>query len=155
MKYAYPAIFTPAAEGGYDVKVPDLPGCRTCGDDLADAIFMAEDAISMWLWAAENKNEVIPAATVLQSVEAPRFINYVYADTDAYRKKNDARAVLAEHHGGGGRRQLLPNPPGSPKSPPGRPIVPLREPPHPGGSRLRPATSAQCICEHRRRNLFR
>lgn len=93
MKYAYPAIFTPAAEGGYDVKVPDLPGCRTCGDDLADAIFMAEDAISMWLWAAENKNEVIPAATVLQSVEAPRFINYVYADTDAYRKKNDARAV--------------------------------------------------------------
>ena len=63
MKYAYPAIFTPAAEGGYDVKVPDLPGCRTCGDDLADAIFMAEDAISMWLWAAENKNEVIPAAT--------------------------------------------------------------------------------------------
>ncbi|WP_295757392.1 type II toxin-antitoxin system HicB family antitoxin [uncultured Oscillibacter sp.] len=93
MKYAYPAIFTPAAEGGYDVKVPDLPGCRTCGDDLADAIFMAEDAISMWLWTAENKNEVIPAATVLQSVEAPRFINYVYADTDAYRKKNDARAV--------------------------------------------------------------
>ena len=93
MKYAYSAIFTPAAEGGYDVKVPDLPGCRTCGDDLADAIFMAEDAISMWLWAAENKNEVIPAATVLQSVEAPRFINYVYADTDAYRKKNDARAV--------------------------------------------------------------
>ena len=93
MKYAYPAIFTPAAEGGYDVKVSDLPGCRTCGDDLADAIFMAEDAISMWLWAAENKNEVIPAATVLQSVEAPRFINYVYADTDAYRKKNDARAV--------------------------------------------------------------
>ena len=30
---------------------------------------------------------------MLQSVEAPRFINYVYADTDAYRKKNDARAV--------------------------------------------------------------
>ena len=93
MKYAYPAIFTPAAEGGYDVKVPDLPGCRTCGDDLADAIFMAEDAISMWLWAAEHKNEVLPAASVLPSVVAPRFINYVYADTDAYRKKNDARAV--------------------------------------------------------------
>lgn len=93
MKYAYPAIFTPAKEGGYDVKVPDLPGCRTCGDDLADAIFMAEDAVSMWLWAAENKNEPIPAATAPQPVEAPQFINYVYADTDAYRKKNDSRAV--------------------------------------------------------------
>lgn len=93
MKYAYPAIFTPAEEGGYDVKVPDLPGCRTCGDDLADAIFMAEDAVAMWLWAAENKNEPIPAATALPPVESPQFINYVYADTDAYRKKNDARAV--------------------------------------------------------------
>jgi predicted RNase H-like HicB family nuclease len=93
MKYAYPAIFTPAEEGGFDVKVPDLPGCRTCGDDLADAIFMAEDAVSMWLWAAENKHEAIPPATQLPSVEAPQFINYVYADTDAYRKKNDTRAV--------------------------------------------------------------
>ena len=93
MKYAYPAIFTPAEEGGFDVKVPDLPGCRTCGDDLADAIFMAEDAVSMWLWAAENKHEAIPPATQLPPVEAPQFINYVYADTDAYRKKNDTRAV--------------------------------------------------------------
>ena len=95
MKYAYPAIFTPAEEGGYDVKVPDLPGCRTCGDDLADAIFMAEDAVAMWLWAAENKNEPIPAATALPPVESPQFINYVYADTDAYRKKNEA--ALKEH----------------------------------------------------------
>ena len=93
MKYAHPAIFTPAEEGGFDVKVPDLPGCRTCGDDLADAIFMAEDAVSMWLWAAENKHEAIPPATQLPPVEAPQFINYVYADTDAYRKKNDTRAV--------------------------------------------------------------
>lgn len=47
----------------------------------------------MWLWAAENKHEAIPPATQLPSVEAPQFINYVYADTDAYRKKNDTRAV--------------------------------------------------------------
>lgn len=93
MKYAYPAIFTPAKEGGYDVKVPDLPGCRTCGDNLAEAIFMAEDAVSMWLWDAENKNEPIPPVSVLPPVKAPQFINYVYADTGAYRKKNDSRAV--------------------------------------------------------------
>ena len=55
MKYAYPAIFTPVEDGGFDVSVPSLPGCRTCGDDLPDAIFMAEDAVSMWLWDAENK----------------------------------------------------------------------------------------------------
>jgi len=93
MKYAYPAIFTPVENGEFDVKVPDLPGCRTCGKDLADAIFMAEDAVSMWLWDAENKKEAIPAPTALPQVEAPRFVNYVVADTDEYRRRNGNHAV--------------------------------------------------------------
>ena len=93
MKYAYGAIFTPLDDGGYDVKVPDLPGCRTCGDDLAEALFMAEDAAAMWLWDVENKEEPIPAANPLPSVSAPQFSNYVLADTDEYRRRNDNRAV--------------------------------------------------------------
>lgn len=93
MKYTYPAIFTPTGDGGFDVQVPDLPGCRTCGDDLADALLMAEDAVEMWLWDAENKSEVIPAATELPRVGAPQFANYVIADTDEYRRNHDNRAV--------------------------------------------------------------
>lgn len=93
MRYVYPAIFTPLENGQFDVKVPDLPGCRTCGDDLPDALFMAEDAVSMWLWDAENNEETIPAATQLPQVKAPQFVNYVYADTDEYRRKHDTRAV--------------------------------------------------------------
>ena len=57
MKYVYPAIIIPVENGEYDVKVPDLPGCRTCGKDLADALYMAADAVSMWLWDAETKTE--------------------------------------------------------------------------------------------------
>ena len=50
-KYVYPAIFHPNEDdGSITVTVPDLPGCITEGKDLADAIFMAEDAVSMWLW---------------------------------------------------------------------------------------------------------
>lgn len=93
MKYAYPAIFTPVEDGGFDVHIPSLPGCRTCGDDLPDAIFMAEDAASMWLWDAENKRETIPAVIPPPCVAAPQFVNYIYADTDEYRRKNDTRAV--------------------------------------------------------------
>lgn len=93
MKYVYPAIFTPIENGEFDVKIPDLPGCRTCGKDLADAIFMAEDATAMWLWDAESKSESIPAATALPIVAAPQFVNYIVADTDEYRKKHDNRAV--------------------------------------------------------------
>lgn len=93
-KYAYPAVFHPNEDdGSITVTVPDLPGCITEGKDLADAIFMAEDAVSMWLWDAENCNEAIPAASELPPVEAPQFINYVYADTDEYRRKYDSRAI--------------------------------------------------------------
>ncbi len=42
-KYVYPAFFLPEKEGGYSVSFPDLDGCYTCGDDLQDAIMMAED----------------------------------------------------------------------------------------------------------------
>lgn len=46
MKYVYPAIFTPVGNSELDDKGSDLPGCRTCGKDLADAVFMAKDAVS-------------------------------------------------------------------------------------------------------------
>ena len=93
MKYAYPAIFTPLDGGQYDVYVPDLPHCRTCGDDIADAIEMAEDAMAMWLWDAENSKEKIPAPSSNLEHEPPQFVSFIKADTDAYRRMNDKRAV--------------------------------------------------------------
>ncbi|KUO48952.1 MAG: antitoxin HicB [Desulfitibacter sp. BRH_c19] len=93
MKYVYPAIFTPLATGDYDVRVPDLPGCITCGKDLADAIEMAEDAIAMWLCDAEDNKENIPAPSKELTVDNPKFINLVVADTEKYRRQNDNRAV--------------------------------------------------------------
>lgn len=93
-KYVYPAIFHPNADdGSITVKVPDLPGCITEGKDLADAIFMAGDAMSMWLWVQEDYNVQIPAPTQPPEVTSPEFVNYVYADTDEYRRKHDSRAV--------------------------------------------------------------
>lgn len=93
MKYAYYAIISPLINEKYDVIIPDLPGCRTCGTDLADAIFMAGDAAAMWLWDAESKAEVIPAPTLPPTVAAPQFCSYIVADTDEYRRKYDNRAV--------------------------------------------------------------
>ena len=93
MKYVYPAIFTPSEDGQYDVYIPDLPYCRTCGTSLADAIEMAEDAASMWLWDAENSKEIIPQASVGLEHNAPQFISMIVADTDAYRRQHDNRAI--------------------------------------------------------------
>lgn len=42
----YPAIFKPAEDtGGYEVSFRDIPEAITCGDNLEDAIVMAEDAL--------------------------------------------------------------------------------------------------------------
>ncbi|MCL2655499.1 MAG: type II toxin-antitoxin system HicB family antitoxin [Coriobacteriia bacterium] len=63
MQYTYEAIFTAEEEGGYSVNFPDIDGCWTCGDDYADAIFMAADALTLVLRSAELDEESIPPAT--------------------------------------------------------------------------------------------
>jgi len=93
MKYVYPAIFTPLPSGEYDVRIPDLPGCITCGKDLADAIEMAEDAAAMWLCDAEDNQENIPSPSEKLNANSPQFVNLVVADTTEYRRENDNRAV--------------------------------------------------------------
>ena len=58
-KYVYPAVFTPE-ETGYSVIFPDLESCYTCGDNLADAIYMAEDALALMLHGYEQEKRAIP-----------------------------------------------------------------------------------------------
>lgn len=93
MKYVYPAIFTPLPSGEYDIRIPDLTGCITCGKDLADAIEMAEDAAAMWLCDAEDNQEIIPVPSKELNANHPQFVNFVVADTEEYRKENENRAV--------------------------------------------------------------
>ena len=68
MKYVYPALFEPAEEGGYNVSVPDIPGCFTCADSMPEAIRMAEDALSMMLASYEDDGETIPVARTLAEI---------------------------------------------------------------------------------------
>lgn len=97
MKYVYPVIIT-KDENYFLVTVPDLPGLHTFGDSLADAIDMAQDAVAMWLWDAENKHEEIPFASeqseILKQCDITKqFVTLVTADTNEYRKQNDTRAI--------------------------------------------------------------
>lgn len=97
MGYMYPTVFM--EEGGNVlVSVPDLPGLHTFASNMADALFMAQDAIEMWLWDAENKGEDIPPssslAKIAEACKSPaQVVNMVAADTDEYRRHNDTRSV--------------------------------------------------------------
>lgn len=94
-KYAYPAIFTPEEDGGYSVRFPDLEGCFTCGDDMADALFMAEDALALVLYGYENDARTIPTPSKAEDLNlAPgEFVNAVACDTLEYRKRFNSKAV--------------------------------------------------------------
>lgn len=94
MKYVYPVIFEPE-NGMYNVSFPDLPSCYTCGDDLTDAMFMAEDALGGWLSRAEELGESIPAASAMADVPVPEgaSVSLILADTEAYRRAHSEKAV--------------------------------------------------------------
>lgn len=95
MKYVYPAIFTPEAEGGYSVAFPDVDGCYTQGEDLAEAVFMAEDALALTLYSLEEDGKDTPTPTPLNEIKASEtdVITLVKADTMEYRKMYNSKAV--------------------------------------------------------------
>lgn len=66
MRYAYPCVLTPEEDGGFSVCFPDVPEALTCGENEAEALAMAEDALAVALGAYVRSREDIPApGTVL------------------------------------------------------------------------------------------
>jgi antitoxin HicB len=60
-EYSFTVFFEPAAEGGYVVTCPALPGLVTEGDTLAEARRMARDAIRAYLESLRKDGEAIPS----------------------------------------------------------------------------------------------
>jgi len=60
-EHSFTVFFEPAAEGGYVVTCPALPGLVTEGDTLRQARRMAADAIRVYLESLRKDGEPIPA----------------------------------------------------------------------------------------------
>jgi predicted RNase H-like HicB family nuclease len=96
MKLTYPAIIVKDEESGaYTITVPDLPGCVSGGDSLADAIFMGTDAASGWVLDELESGSTIPAASKPEDVqpEPGGFVSLLALDMDAYAEKYGSKAV--------------------------------------------------------------
>ena len=93
--YVYPEVSTALEDGRYEVVFPDLEGCYTFGDDLQDAIEMAEDVLALTLYDYESDKAVIPKASEGASITISdnQFVNYIVADTLEYRKRFNNKAV--------------------------------------------------------------
>lgn len=94
MKYAYPAIFTPE-DNGFSIRFPDLDGCYTSAETLAEGLEMAADVLCLFLYDMEERQVVPPQASDVTAVKTSEgeFTSLVACDTVEYREFYDNRAV--------------------------------------------------------------
>ena len=95
MKYTYTAIFTPEKNGLYSVTFPDLRGCYTSGNDMSDAIYMAQDVLCLTLFDMEQDKKTIPVASKPQDIKVTddQFTSVVAVDTETYRRYYENKSV--------------------------------------------------------------
>ena len=93
MKTAYPILMHKGASGMYVVRVPDLD-IGTQGEDIADAIYMARDAISLWgICEQDDGRPIPPPSNTIPEHEPNEIPAFVDVDFDEYRRKIDNRTV--------------------------------------------------------------
>lgn len=92
MVKVYPIILEKDNDG-YFVTIPDFD-MNTQGADLAEAIYMARDAIGIIGIDMEDEGKELPEpGTQVYETKENEIVSYVDVDFAEYRKKNDNRAV--------------------------------------------------------------
>lgn len=93
----YPAVFF-KEENGYSVIFPDLNYLATGGNSLADAVSMASDCLTGYLYYAEIDNEPVAAPSDINEINPERIakeldfsyeqalIKLIYADIEGFAK---------------------------------------------------------------------
>ena len=103
MQYVYICALTAEDEGGFFVSFPDVPEALTGGDDRADALVIAEDALGAALGMYVGEREAIPvpsAAIAGQAVVAvPAVVAAKLALYTAMRRQGISKVALAERLG--------------------------------------------------------
>ena len=65
----YPFVVEPGDENhAFGVVVPDLPGCFSAGDTLAEAFANAREAINLWLEVAIDEGREIPMPSPVSEI---------------------------------------------------------------------------------------
>ena len=107
MKVIYPVFFYEEEDGKYSVFVPDLAkalnsSASTCGDNLEEAMDMAQDLIARLVLDSIEENDKIPVASKIEEISfdefekwldikdwnyVSRFKTYISVDIGVYSKK--------------------------------------------------------------------
>ncbi len=106
MNYVYPAVFY-EEDDKISVIFPDLGNLATFGDNVADAMRMAQDICGLHLFTALRDGDPLPAASSLseinpaailkdfemESAAESAFVNMVLVDMTEYARQHSDKAV--------------------------------------------------------------
>jgi predicted RNase H-like HicB family nuclease len=96
MKYVYPAIVTDSGEKPHQwlISIPDF-NADTEGDSLAEALFMARDAIANLGICREDMGGKIPTPSNPAALSIPNgsLLALVDIDFDEFRRKHERRTI--------------------------------------------------------------
>jgi len=70
--------------GAYGIWVPDMPGCTSMGNTIADVLTNAQEALQLWAGDALESGEALPK---------PRSIEVIRKDRDVARDLADGAAL--------------------------------------------------------------
>ena len=93
MKSVYPIILTPDIDG-YVISVPDFD-IMTQGKDIAEALDMARDAISLMSVDYQDSGKQLPTPSAVNNITVNEndIVTLVDVDITAYRRMLDNRSV--------------------------------------------------------------
>ena len=89
MQNAYPCVLTPEEGGGFSVSFPDVPKALTCGNDLTDALAMAEEALTAVLAIYLQLDEDPPSPRFEVTISSSR--GHMTADARCREGKSDGK----------------------------------------------------------------
>ena len=95
LNLTYLAVLEPSEDGSYGISFPDLPGCFSFGEDLAEAQQMAAKAASLHVYGMERDGEEIPtpSASLPRETTDGMIVMPVTIHPDLYRMKRDNERV--------------------------------------------------------------
>ena len=94
-KYTYPAIFENEDDGGFSIYFPDVEGCYTQAEDIAEGIENAGDALCLMMYELEKQGKPIPKSSNLKDIKGSEndIVTLIACDTKYYKNYYEGKSV--------------------------------------------------------------
>jgi predicted RNase H-like HicB family nuclease len=94
-KHTYPAVFEQEQDGGYSIYFPDIDGCFSQSDDIAEGIENASDALCLMLYELETRGNALPKPSPMKDIKANEddIITLIACDTQFYKNYFEGKSV--------------------------------------------------------------